>query len=109
MIQKKGDKSSNFVCNFILYGVVEFLGFSSCLVCVTRAHINGHESQCRNCMTSCFCLPCALVQAYKTIEGRDSEGNFVPNRNPRAAHNKDSTSSQQEDQDDPLLSNSMDS
>ena len=108
MIQKKGNKSSCFAGDFILYAVVDFLGFSSCLVCVTRAHINGHESQCRNCMTSCFCSPCALVQAYKTIEGRDSDGNFVANSNPRAVHDKDSASSQNDDQEDPLMSNSMD-
>jgi len=78
MIQTKGDKSSSFCGNFLLFGLVDMLGFGCCMVCATRSHINGHENCCRNCMSSYFCAPCALVQAYKTIEARDSAGNFVP-------------------------------
>jgi len=92
MIQHKGDKSSSFFGNFLLYALVDFLGFGCCLVCATRSHINANENCCRNCLSSYFCSPCALVQAYKTIEARDSDGNFVP---------------QQEYQHSPLLSNTM--
>ena len=82
-IQQKNNKKSNFCANFLLLGIVDALGFTCCLIWVTRSHINGKESSCHDCMVSLCCESCALIKACKTIEGRDADGIFVPNDNPR--------------------------
>ena len=67
-IQKKHDPSDSFFCNFMLFAIADSMGLACCLTCVTRAHINTKVDCCENCMFSCFCQPCALIQALKTIE-----------------------------------------
>ena len=105
-IQQKNNKKSNFCANFLLFGIVDALGFACCLICVTRSHINSKESSCRNCVVSLCCGSCALIEAYKTIEGRDADGTFVPNDNPRAPVHPVSAEAHAA-QASPLLQNDM--